>query len=60
MKWIEMKCIKSIETGFEGSHHYILINANDYKFKRLFVKKDKRDKHFDRILNKINKKYNVI
>ena len=55
-----MKAIKSIETGFKDSHYFIAINVNDYNFKRLFTRKDKRDKHFDRILSKINKKYNVI
>ena len=60
MKRIEMKAIKSIETGFEDSHYFIAINVNDYAYKRLFTRKDKRDKHFDRILSKINKKYNVI
>ena len=60
MKRIEMKAIKSIETGFKDSHYFIAINVNDYNFKRLFTRKDKRDKHFHRILSKINKKYNVI
>ena len=60
MKRIEMKAIKSIDKGFKHPYYYIDINVNDYNFKRLFTRKDKRDKHFDRILRKLNKKYNVI
>ena len=60
MKKIEVKCLDSINCGYDGKYYFILINAKDYKFKRMFTRKDKRDKHFFRIEKKLENLFTIL